>query len=73
MNAPLRRPVIGKTRAFVSKTTSQADLKAGRLTSKGGMLENTQKMAKHESAKTTKLDDRRDDEVTLDDVERISI
>jgi site-specific recombinase XerD len=39
----------------------------------GGTLENAQKMANHESAKTTKLYDRRDDELTLDEVERISI
>jgi len=36
-------------------------------------LEKAQKMANHESAKTTKLYDRRDDELTLDEVERISI
>ena len=30
-------------------------------------------MANHESAKTTKLYDRRDDELTLDEVERITI
>jgi site-specific recombinase XerD len=39
----------------------------------GGTLEKAQKMANHESAKTTKLYDRRDDELTLDEVERISI
>jgi hypothetical protein len=39
---------------------------------KGGTLEKTQRMANHESAKTTKLYDRRD-ELTLDEVERISI
>lgn len=32
-----------------------------------------QKMVNHESAKTTKLYDRRDDELTLDEVEGISI
>ena len=30
-------------------------------------------MANHESAKTTKLYDRRDDDLTLDEVERITI
>ena len=30
-------------------------------------------MAAHESPKTTKLYDRRDDELTLDEVERIAI
>ena len=39
----------------------------------GGKLEIAQQMANHESAKTTKLYDRRDDELTLDEVERISI
>lgn len=39
----------------------------------GGTLEKAQKMANHESAKTTKLYDRRDDDLTLDEVERISI
>ena len=39
----------------------------------GGPLEKAQKMANHESAKTTKLYDRRDDDLTLDEVERITI
>lgn len=39
----------------------------------GGTLEKAQKMACHESAKTTKLYDRREDELTLDEVERIAI
>lgn len=39
----------------------------------GGTLEKAQRMACHESAKTTKLYDRRDDELTLDEVERIVI
>jgi integrase/recombinase XerD len=38
---------------------------------RGGLLEHAQKMASHASAKTTKLYDRRDDKVTLDEVERI--
>jgi integrase/recombinase XerD len=38
---------------------------------RGGLLEHAQKMAAHASAKTTKLYDRRDDKVTLDEVERI--
>ena len=37
----------------------------------GGLLEHAQQMAAHESARTTKLYDRRDDKVTLDEVERI--
>jgi site-specific recombinase XerD len=37
----------------------------------GGKLEHAQQIAAHESPRTTKLYDRRDDEVTLDEVERI--
>ncbi len=39
----------------------------------GGKLEIAQHMAAHESARTTGLYDRRDDQVTLDEVERIVI
>ena len=39
----------------------------------GGTLEKAQIMAAHESSRTTGLYDRRGDEVTLDEVERISI
>jgi hypothetical protein len=39
----------------------------------GGSLENAQAMAAHESPRTTKLYDRRGDEITLDEVERINI
>ena len=39
----------------------------------GGTLERAQYMAGHASARTTKLYDRRNDEVTLDEVERIVI
>ena len=39
----------------------------------GGTLEKAQSMAAHESARTTGLYDRRGDEVTLDEVERIAI
>jgi hypothetical protein len=38
-----------------------------------GTLENAQAMAAHESPRTTKLYDRTGDEVTLDEVERITI
>jgi integrase/recombinase XerD len=37
----------------------------------GGLLEYAQQMAAHESARTTKLYDRRNNQVTLDQVERI--
>jgi site-specific recombinase XerD len=39
----------------------------------GGTLENAQAMAAHESPRTTKLYDRTDDAITLDEVERIAI
>lgn len=39
----------------------------------GGTLEKAQYMAGHESARTTRLYDRRQDEVSLDEVERIAI
>jgi len=39
----------------------------------GGKLEIAQQMAKHESARTTGLYDRRNDQVSLDEVERIVI
>src|SRR5436190_10269307 len=39
----------------------------------GGLLEHAQQMAAHESARTTKLYDRRNDRVTLDEVERIML
>ncbi len=39
----------------------------------GGTLENARAMAAHESPRTTKLYDRTGDEITLDEVERITI
>jgi integrase len=39
----------------------------------GGTLENAQAMAAHESLRTTTLYDRTEDEITLDEVERITI
>ncbi len=39
----------------------------------GGQLELAQRMANHESARTTGLYDRRNDEVSLDEIERITI
>ncbi|MGB4100688.1 MAG: tyrosine-type recombinase/integrase [Alphaproteobacteria bacterium] len=39
----------------------------------GGKLEIAQQMANHESARTTGLYDRRNDQVSLDEVERIVI
>ena len=42
------------------------------LTENGGTLEKAQQIAAHESAKTTKLYDRTNDTITLDEVERIA-
>jgi integrase/recombinase XerD len=39
----------------------------------GGRIEVAQKMAAHANAKTTSLYDRRDDDVTVDEVARITI
>ena len=39
----------------------------------GGTLEKAQQLANHESARTTKLYDRRDDQISLDEVEKITI
>lgn len=39
----------------------------------GGTIENAQAIAAHESPRTTKLYDRTSDELTLDEIERISI
>ncbi len=39
----------------------------------GGKLEVAQQMANHESARTTGLYDRRSDEISLDEVEKIGI
>jgi len=41
--------------------------------SNGGKLEVAQQMANHESARTTGLYDRRQDQVSLDEIERILI
>ncbi len=39
----------------------------------GGKLEIAQQMAAHESARTTGVYDRRSDEISIDEVERIGI
>ena len=39
----------------------------------GGTIEHTQRIANHESPKTTKLYDRTSDEITVDEVERIVV
>jgi hypothetical protein len=39
----------------------------------GGTLEHAQQIANPESPKTTKLDDRMSDQITLDEIERVAI
>ena len=39
----------------------------------GGSLEHAQQIANHASPRTTKLYDRRQDEISLDEVEKIAI
>jgi integrase len=39
----------------------------------GGKLETAQQIANHESPRTTKLYDRREEEISLDEVERIAM
>ena len=39
----------------------------------GGMLETAQKIAAHESPWTTKLYDRKNDQLTLNEIERITV
>ena len=39
----------------------------------GGTLEHAQTIANHESPRTTKLYDRRQDDISLDEIERIAI
>ncbi len=39
----------------------------------GGLLEHAQQMAGHASARTTKLYDRRGEQISLDEVERIAL
>ncbi len=39
----------------------------------GGTLEHAEQIAAHESPRTTKLYDRTNDQITLDEIERIAI
>ena len=62
--------------AGLSTTTCNHTFRATGITTylkNGGKVEIAQRMAAHESARTTGLYDRRDDEVSLDEVERIAI
>jgi len=79
-----RRALLGSAahRAFLVHATSRAltaDVPSTAATGitvylkNGGLLEHAQQMAAHESARTTKLYDRRNDKVTLDEVEKIML
>jgi hypothetical protein len=43
------------------------------ISENNGTLETAQKIAAHESPRTTKLYDRTDDQLTLDEIEKISV
>ncbi len=66
-------------RALAAGLLTQANCHTFRATgitaylNNGGLLEHAQTMANHESPRTTKLYDRTGDEITLDEVEKISI
>jgi integrase/recombinase XerD len=62
-----RSPTCGAPSATFRATGITAYLEGG------GTLENAQLMAAHESPRTTKLYGRTGDEITLDEVERITI
>ena len=67
---PLFRSAVGRTGTLTATPTNRVD--AWRMIP-GGTLENAQAMATHECPRTTKLYDRTGDEITLDEVERITI
>ena len=66
--AKLARGFEGKLGCHVFRATGITACLEG-----GGTLEKVRAMAAHESPRTTKLYDRRGDEMTLDEVERIAI
>jgi integrase len=71
-----RRVAVAGIESERSKKTGCHSFRATGITEylrNGGKLETAQKMANHESSRTTGLYDRRDDQVTLDEVERIRI
>ena len=58
--------------SFLDKTKYRARIAAAYLKN-GGTLEKAAAMANHASTRTTQLYDRRHDEVSLDEVERVVI
>ena len=67
MPGPCPRPARGSLQPHLPATGITAYLE------NGGSIEHAQQIANHESPKTTKLYDRTSDQITLDEVERISI
>lgn len=67
-----RRAAVAGTKTEISCHTFRATGITAYLKN-GGRLEVAQQMAAHESARITGLYDRRSDEVSLDEVERIGI
>ena len=67
-----RRALAAGIDTHVTNQTSRATGKTAYLKN-GGKLEHAQAMAAHSSTRTTQLYDRRSDEVSLDEVERIGI
>ena len=66
-----KRQTFDRTPASRSRGLVRADPEAVMLN--GGLLEYAQQMAAHESTRTTKLYDRRNDQVTLDQVADCSL
>jgi len=67
-----RRAAAARIQTRIGNHTFRATGITAYLKNKG-TLENAQHIASHESPRTTKLYDRRQDEISLDEVERISI
>jgi len=67
-----RRAVAASIHAPIGNHTFRATGITAYL-AKGGALEHAQEMAAHESPRTTKLDDRTNERLTQDDVERIRL
>ncbi len=67
-----RRAVVAGITAPIGNHTFRATGITAYL-GNGGALEHAQEMAAHESPRTTKLYDRTNDEITLDEIERIAI
>ena len=71
-----RLRLLSPNRAELTSSTCCHAFRATGITAyltNGGKLEVAQQMAAHESARTTGLYDRRGDEISLDEVERILI